>query len=59
VVGLMPIATLVGIVVAVAVHTFQWRGLLEMHRLPWADNLTMLVSGCVGGLMHTDSHPSI
>ena len=47
VVGLMPVATLTGVVVAVAVHTFQWKGVPEMRRLPWTDNLTMLVCACV------------
>lgn len=42
----MPIATLTGIIWSVALHTFQWRNFVQLHKLPRADAaIILLVTG--------------
>lgn len=36
-VRLLPIAVLTGIIWSVALHTFQWRNLMQLHKVPRAD----------------------
>lgn len=43
-VGLMPVATLAGVIFSVAVHTMQWRNLTRLHRLPRHDAVIIVVS---------------
>lgn len=42
-VGLMPVATLAGVIVTVALHTMQWHNLTQLHILPPHDTAIIIV----------------
>lgn len=43
VVALMPIAALAGVIFSVSLHTFQWRNLRQLHKLPRHDAMVIVV----------------
>ena len=48
----IPMATLVGVMIMIAINTANWRSIIEIRRIPRSDSSVMLLTVCVTVLTH-------